>query len=143
MQRTPGSLKLPYQVLIVDDDAMLAHAYEKIIKQAGGKPISVGNDRDAKAVVIQERVDAVLLDVQRSVGDDMQLLEWMSNHVEADQALVVLSNHDDIKDITRAYQLGADRYVLKAWASPNDLIRVINETLEHQIKQHNFWQTQN
>lgn len=142
MKRTPKLLKWPYWVLIVDNDGMLADAYERIIEQAGGKPISVGNDRDAKTIVLKRHVDIVLMDVCMPKMGDMRLLEWMGAHVDAGQAIVVLSNHDDIKNISRAYEVGADRYVLKAKASPNDLIRVINETLAQPIRHLNRWHFQ-
>lgn len=134
MKSNNNSLLEPYWVLIVDNDGMLADAYEKIIERAGGRPLSVGNGKEAIAVLQNKRVDAVLLELQLPRMNGMQLLEWMEEHVPASPARVVLSNDDDPQDIMKAYELGADRYVLKAWASPSDLVNVLNQTLAHNIR---------
>lgn len=131
MKSNAKSLKQPYWVLIVDNDGMLADAYESIIERAGGKPLSVGNSNDAIMVLRNKQIDAVLLDLQMPTMDGMRLLEWMYKYIGPSPVRVVLTNHDNPKDIIRAYELGADRYVLKVWASPNDLIRVLNAALEH------------
>jgi len=44
--------------------------------------------------------------------------------------VIVFSNYDMQNEIDEAYGLGADRYILKAWASPKELLRVVKDTLE-------------
>jgi DNA-binding NarL/FixJ family response regulator len=44
--------------------------------------------------------------------------------------VIVFSNYDVQKDIDEAYELGATRYILKAWAAPKELARVVKQTLE-------------
>ena len=34
------------------------------------------------------------------------------------------------KEIDEAYKLGAERYILKAWASPVDLVQLVKTSLE-------------
>ena len=43
--------------------------------------------------------------------------------------VVVFSNYDMQDEIDDAYRLGADRYVLKAWASPRELLQIVKDTL--------------
>lgn len=126
-------LQFPYWVLIVDDEVILTDAYEKIIERAGGRPISVGKSNDAKLVLKNKHIDVVLLDFRIPIGDSMYLLKWLHSCTAIQPAIVILSNHDNPDDISKAYELGADRYVLKARASPNDLINVLNETFENSI----------
>lgn len=122
-------LKSPYRVLIVDDDIALSDAYERIIRHAGGKPMVSGNGQEAIEVLKKQQVDIMLVDLRMPVMSGIELLEWM--HTRAyDPIVVILSNYDNPREIKRAYELGAERYVLKAWATPNDLIRMLNETLE-------------
>ena len=42
---------------------------------------------------------------------------------------IVFSNYDVQKDINEAFKYGATRYMLKAWASPKELVKVIEDTL--------------
>lgn len=44
--------------------------------------------------------------------------------------MIVFSNLDTQKEIDEAYKLGAHKYMLKAWASPKELVRFVKETLE-------------
>jgi DNA-binding NarL/FixJ family response regulator len=43
--------------------------------------------------------------------------------------VIVFSNYDMQKEIDEAYRLGAERYILKAWASPKELLQIVEETL--------------
>jgi DNA-binding NarL/FixJ family response regulator len=43
--------------------------------------------------------------------------------------IIIFSNYDLQKEIDEAYDLGAQRYVLKAWASPKELIKIVKDTL--------------
>jgi DNA-binding NarL/FixJ family response regulator len=44
--------------------------------------------------------------------------------------VVVFSNFDMQKEIDQAYELGADKYMLKAWASPKELLQLISNLLK-------------
>ncbi len=46
-----------------------------------------------------------------------------------DVKVVVFSNYDMQDEIDDAYRLGADRYVLKAWASPRELLQIVEDSL--------------
>ena len=43
--------------------------------------------------------------------------------------IVVFSNFDMQKEIDQAYELGADKYMLKAWASPKELLQLVTNLL--------------
>jgi DNA-binding NarL/FixJ family response regulator len=43
--------------------------------------------------------------------------------------IIVFSNYDLQQEIDEAYDLGAQRYVLKAWASPKELIKIVEDTI--------------
>lgn len=127
-------LKSCYWVLIVESDGMLADAYERIIERAGGRPLGVGSSQEAMLVLQNKRIDAVLLELQPPVMDGMRLLERMHEELDRNLVKIVLSHHDDPDDIMKAYELGADRYILKAWSSPSDLVNVLNETLANSMR---------
>ena len=44
-----------------------------------------------------------------------------------DTTVIVFSNYDAQKEVNEAYDLGADRYVLKARATPNELVRIVRD----------------
>ncbi len=44
--------------------------------------------------------------------------------------VIVFSNYDVQKDIDASFDLGATHYVLKAYASPKELARIVKNTLD-------------
>jgi DNA-binding NarL/FixJ family response regulator len=43
--------------------------------------------------------------------------------------IIVFSNYDDQKEVNDAIDYGATRYILKAWSSPGELIKIVRESL--------------
>ncbi|HEY5138772.1 MAG TPA: hypothetical protein VIJ25_05560, partial [Methylococcales bacterium] len=41
--------------------------------------------------------------------------------------IIVFSNYDDQREIDEAFSLGAMHYMLKAWATPDELVKLIKE----------------
>ena len=53
-------------------------------------------------------------------------------HAETHQAtVIVFSNYDAQAEVDKAFELGADRYVLKARAAPKELIRIVEEVMSN------------
>jgi DNA-binding NarL/FixJ family response regulator len=49
----------------------------------------------------------------------------IANHKNVN--IIVFSNYDMQQEIDQAYELGARRYILKAWASPKELIKIVED----------------
>ena len=65
------------------------------------------------------------LDLGLPVLDGFEVLRWVRNHPTLNRVLVIVfTSHEDPRDITRAYTLGANSYVLKPH-DPGELIRVV------------------
>jgi DNA-binding NarL/FixJ family response regulator len=43
--------------------------------------------------------------------------------------IIIFSNYDDEKEVNEAIENGATRYILKAWSSPSELIKLVRESL--------------
>jgi DNA-binding NarL/FixJ family response regulator len=46
-----------------------------------------------------------------------------------DTKIIVFSNYDDQQEVADAIENGAHRYMLKAWSSPGELIKLVGDTL--------------
>lgn len=44
--------------------------------------------------------------------------------------IIVFSNYDDQGEVDQAIKNGATRYILKAWSSPGELVKIVRESLE-------------
>ena len=123
-------VKKPATILIVEDENALNEAYQIILKTAGYHVHSAYDGQDALAKAAEHEPDLILLDLRMPHMDGLNFLR----HYDVRQhhphvKVIVFSNYDIQKDIDEAYHRGADRYILKAWASPKELLKVVRDTL--------------
>ena len=76
--------------------------------------------------------DIILLDLRMPVLDGVGFLTQYNTKAHPGTAVVVFSNYDSHADIDKAYELGVDRYILKARAAPKDLLALVEGILEEQ-----------
>ncbi|MNR68716.1 transcriptional regulator NarL [compost metagenome] len=55
------------------------------------------------------------------------LKQYRPKENHPDVHIVVFSNYDMQAEVDEAYNLGAERYVLKAWASPKELLKIVKD----------------
>ncbi len=116
------------KILIVEDDKSLHAAYRTILEKEKYEVHSAYNGEEALKELDKVTVDLILLDISMPKMNGIEFLEHFEN--EKDIKVIVFSNLDSEKDINRVYGLGAHRYILKAWASPLELVKVVADTLQ-------------
>jgi CheY-like chemotaxis protein len=117
-------------ILIAEDDKMLLEASEMILKAEGYRVQTVTDGQQALDFLEKTKPDLILLDLRMPVIDGIEFLK-KANITERFPKLpvIVFSNYDVQKDIDESYNYGATRYILKAWASPKELAKVVKETI--------------
>lgn len=120
------------QVLIVEDDPVLNDAYTTILSMADYHVKSVVNGREAIEALqgFTSPPAVILLDLRMPVLDGIGFLEALPRAEYPDTTIVVFSNFDSKDEIDRAYELGADRYILKARATPKELVRLVKSIIK-------------
>jgi CheY-like chemotaxis protein len=117
-------------ILVVEDDASLNDAYKTILTAAGYKTRTAFNGQEALELVKQEEPDIIFLDLRMPVLDGIGFLrEYKPKTDHPNVKIIVFSNYDMQQEVDEAYELGAERYVLKAWASPKELIKIVKDTI--------------
>lgn len=115
-------------ILIVEDDVALNDAYVTILKTMYSEVHTAFNGEEALHVAAEVKPDIIFLDLRMPVMDGIGFLEEYKpkqNHPEVH--IVVFSNYDMQAEVDKAYGLGAERYVLKAWASPKELLKIVSD----------------
>ncbi|MDQ2973500.1 MAG: response regulator [bacterium] len=115
-------------VLIVEDEATLNEAYQIILSQAGYNVLTAYDGAEALEIIGNHNPDVILLDLRMPVMNGIEFLKHYSPKNRAH--IVVFSNYDMQKEIDEAYKLGADRYILKAWASPKELLQIVKDAIK-------------
>jgi CheY-like chemotaxis protein len=71
----------------------------------------------------------IFLDLRMPVMDGIEFLKNYDAPKHTYTEVIVFSNYDAKNEIDAAYELGAQRYVLKARAAPKELIRIVRTIL--------------
>lgn len=118
-------------ILIVEDDADLNEAYQLILTSAGYTVLSAYNGREALDTLKEEEVEPaiIFLDLRMPVMDGIGFLQEYNAPIHPLTTVIVFSNYDAQKEVDEAYALGAERYILKARASPKELLRIVEDVV--------------
>jgi CheY-like chemotaxis protein len=117
-------------ILIIEDDSALNQAYQTILTRAGYNVQTAFDGEEALKLVADNEPDMIFLDLRMPTLDGIGFLRAYqpgANHKNV--KIIIFSNYDMQQEIDEAYDLGADRYVLKAWASPKELIKIVEDTM--------------
>lgn len=118
------------KILIVEDEKNLAAAYQTILEKHGYEVLLAYNGQEALDVVAKGTPDLILLDMKMPKMGGLDFLRELDKlGVDSKERVIVFSNQDAESDIEEAFRLGAKRYLLKSWASPGDLVKVVEEAL--------------
>lgn len=118
------------KILVVEDEPELAEIYQALLEQEDYDVSVAHNGRDALTVAQNDTPHLILLDLRMPVMNGVEFLEeYKLKEKHPDVKVVVFSNYDMQDEIDDAYRLGADRYVLKAWASPRELLQIVKDSL--------------
>ncbi len=116
------------QILVVEDEKILNSAYETILTKSGHVVEVAFDGNDALEHLKKFNPDVILLDLKMPNLDGIGFLKAYQKSAPKKRSKIVLfSNFDLQKEIDEAFALGVDKYVLKAWASPKDLLKIIED----------------
>lgn len=121
------------KVMVVDDDKFLLDMYAIKFGENGFDVIAALGSTDALNK-LKDGVspDVVLLDVVMPVMDGFELLAAIKKENLAPQAkTVILSNLGQQTDIDKGTSLGANGYIVKANATPSEVVEKVREILAH------------
>jgi DNA-binding response OmpR family regulator len=118
-------------ILIVEDEQTLSGAYKTVLKKEGYNAEIAKDGEQALKTLKDFEPDLILLDLRMPNMNGIEFLKkYRPDKKHPSVKIIVFSNLDTQNEIDEAYGLGAHKYMLKAWASPRELVRFVKETLE-------------
>ena len=115
-------------ILIIEDDPALNEAYRMILEMANYRVKTAFNGEEALVVAEKYPPSLIFLDLRMPVLDGIGFLEkYQPKSRHPAVRIVVFSNYDEQAEVDEAYELGAERYVLKAMASPKGLLKIVKD----------------
>lgn len=120
-------------VLIVDDDRFLLDMYSIKFNEQDFDVKLAGSAEEALNILNQGLVpDIVLIDVIMPGMDGFSLIaEMRKQQFDRKVALIILSNLGQKSDIEKGLASGADGYIVKASATPSEVVSKVTEILNN------------
>ena len=118
------------KVLVVDDEALVRHAFGFFIKSAGGMVV-VGEAQDGQVAVEMVRSvapDVVLMDIQMPVMDGIDAT-WLITQENRDVRVLAVTTFSSSRHVVPAMRAGASGYLLKD-SEPEELVSAIRSVHE-------------
>ena len=114
------------RVLAVDDDAQALRFVRDALTEAGYQVTTTGDSEEARRLMEREQPRLVLLDLVLPGTDGIELMQDMLRI--ADVPVIFLSGYGQDLVISRAFEMGADDYIVKPF-SPTELAARVQAAL--------------
>ena len=114
------------RVLVVDDDPHMLRYVRDALSKAGYRSIVTGDPEEALRLMEEERPHLALLDLVLPGSDGIALMEDIL--ATADVPVIILSVYGEDGSIAKAFERGADDYVVKPF-SPTELTARVGAAL--------------
>jgi len=112
-------------ILVVDDESVLAETMTMILRQNGYPAESVRNGREAAERIKQELPVLVISDLAMPVMDGLQLLEWLRDHRSMDLVkFIMMTGKENVLEPLKRHNIGADEYLAKPFSEQQLLDKV-------------------
>ena len=116
------------RILIVEDEKTLSSALKKALITEG-YIVEVASDGQIAVQKIQNSTyDLILLDMYLPKVEGLEFLK-QKNILENTTPTIVLSNINEGEEMAMARELGAERYLIKADTSIDELLKIIKNRL--------------
>lgn len=119
-------------ILIVDDDKFLLDMYAIKFSESGFNVTTAFGGMDA-LTKLEDGIspDVIMTDVVMPIMDGFEFLSEIRNKKLSERScVVVISNLGQKEDIEKGTALGADGYIVKATATPSEVVQKVNEILK-------------
>jgi len=113
-------------ILIVDDDPDLRALMVDYLRNSGYEISAVGDGKEMRAVLAEQSIDLLILDLMLPGEDGLSLLRWTRE--QNGPPIIIVSARGDETDRIVGLEMGADDYLAKPF-SPRELLARVGAVL--------------
>ncbi len=118
------------KVLIIEDDPYIADMYATKFRMNEYEIKLAKNGVKAFDELQKEKPDIILLDLLMPGMDGYEFLEKIKKEKEFKNIkVIILTNLGQKREIERALKLGANDYIVKAYFTPEEVVRKVEKLL--------------
>lgn len=120
-------------VLVVEDNKTLSHAYKLILQKEGFNVRVAYNGQEGLDLAKISEPSLILLDILMPIMDGTSFLKKFKPAEHPDTKIIILSNLNEDGEVKKALELGAHQYILKASTSPQQLIEHVKQAVSKTV----------
>lgn len=121
-------------ILIVDDNPAILTALKICLVDVFERILTLAHPEGVLALLQQERVDVILLDMNFTVGmnSGQEGLTWLRtiHRLHADIPVVLVTAFSDVQLAVKGLKAGASDFITKPWDN-DDLIRTLKDAIDN------------
>lgn len=118
-------------ILLIEDDPFLTDLYVTKLSRANFSVKVAKNGEQALKKIKEQIFDLVVLDIVLPLLDGWQVLEELKKDLRTKKIpVIILSNLSQSNEIKKGLELGAVKYLVKAYYSPTEILEEIKKVLE-------------
>lgn len=120
----------PVRVLIVEDDSAIRNALTEKFNREGFTVFGAENGETGLSVATQELPDCILLDILMPKMDGLTMLHLLrQNPRTVATPVILLTNMNELTDVSEALSLGVQDYLVKSsWRLEDVVLKVREKT---------------
>lgn len=99
------------RILLVEDDETICFGIRSALGKKGYEVVECSGVAEGRRLLSAEEIHLVLLDLNLPDGNGYDFCSWIKQ--SRDIPVIFLTVRDDVRDITRGFDMGADDYIVK------------------------------
>jgi len=117
-------------ILVVEDELLHVEIYKTTLTEAGFSVGVAKDEEEVYAALKEKKPDLILLDILLPGKSGLEILADLRGNAEyVNTPVIMLTNYDDTQSRSKAAELDAKEYFVKANITPTEIIRRITELL--------------
>jgi len=101
-------------ILVVEDERVIAKLLKETLQFEGYQVVTVLNGEDAVQYALRETPHLIVLDLMLPGIDGYEVSRRLRSHPKTMHIpIIALSGYGDLSDTVRAFEIGADDYIIK------------------------------
>jgi len=123
----------PISVLVTDDHTLFRKGNMRLLETFDevGDIFEASNGEEALAILKEEKIDLILLDLEMPVVDGWETARRVTD-LYPDIYIIMISMYDNLKIISDLIEIGVHSYLLKS-AEPEEVHRAMTSVLDNQF----------
>jgi DNA-binding response OmpR family regulator len=119
------------KILLIEDDPFLADIYKTRLNSEGFEVVIAEDGEKGLKKLEEENFDLLVLDLVLPELSGFEILEKIKgNEKFKDLKILALSNLSQKEEIQRALDLGVQKYLIKAYFTPSEVVEEIKKLIK-------------